>query len=455
MDKTKKEWLNNPVFKKLCDAVAKNNLVCLTGAGISKGLVLKNGAGAPDWHELLKNIKNMLENDLSDTEKDDLKELLSNNPSGENLIEASSILCSKNRNAFLKALSDSVDLKEGQTSLTHEYLLDLLPKGILTYNYDNAHETAIKKAKAKNKWKIILPSDELSIVDELKSNLKKPFLFKMHGTIKSKKTMVLTRESYRDLFIKYPFYKAFIQQIFTNYQLLIIGFGLSDPDFEMLLQNMFSTFGSPIQDHIVIKHIKDKSSKDVTYKLRYGLNFLYIEDFSHIPEILKDCMFTPGNIVNEIINNCSSSNLSIRSKSHSDVRALSDIGKKCLTNILEENIRRNIKKESSIDYNLNFVTSEYVYTYGIIAVATKDKKYKDFLIEEVVNKSSYSEPIAHALVHLRDILDKDDLGLVTNWLNVFRNKVYKEDPVNLDPYNRIYKYCESAYYLLKAKYGIE
>ncbi len=340
----KKEWLNNPVFKKLCDAVAENNLVCLTGAGISKGLVLKNGERAPDWQELLENIKSAVGNDFSDTEKDDLNIILSNNPSGENLIEASSILCSKNRKVFLKALSDAVDLKEGQTSLTHKRLLDLLPKGILTYNYDNAHETAIKKAKANNKWKIILPSDEHSIVEELKSNLNKPFLFKMHGSIKSKRTMVLTRESYRDLFIKYPFYKAFIQQIFTNYQLLIIGFGLSDPDFEMLLQNTFSTFGSPIQDHIVIKHIKDKSSEDVIYKRRYGLNFLYIEDFSHIPEILKDCLFTPGSIVNEIIDNCINSCLSVRRKSHSDVRALSDIGKKCLANILEKKIRLNIKK---------------------------------------------------------------------------------------------------------------
>lgn len=96
-----------------------------------------------------------------------------------------------------------------------------------------------------------------------------------------------------------------------------------------------------------------------------------------------------------------------------------------------------------------------MYIYGVIAVSTNDKKYKDFLIKEVVNKSSYSEPIAHALVHLRDILEKDDLALVTHWLNTFKSKKYKEDPANPDPCNRVYKYCESAYYLLKATYGID
>ena len=46
--------------------------------------------------------------------------------------------------------------------------------------------------------------------------------------------------------------------------------------------------------------------------------------------------------------------------------------------------------------------SEYVYTYGIIAHTTREINYKMFLIDEVINKSIYSEPVAHALVHLRD-----------------------------------------------------
>lgn len=89
----------------------------------------------------------------------------------------------------------------------------------------------------------------------------------MHGTAEDIESMVLTRESYRNLLNKYPYYKAFIQHVFTNYQLLIIGFGMSDPDFDSLLQNIFSVFGSPIQEHIVIKHKNEKTSKDTLYKL--------------------------------------------------------------------------------------------------------------------------------------------------------------------------------------------
>lgn len=455
MDKSKKPWLSNENFIKLCDIVARNKLVCFTGAGISKGLKLKNDNDAPDWKGLLINIKNSLEARLSDMEKEDLAKLLGDEATGEHLIEAATILHRKDESLFLDTLVDSVDLKPDETSQTHMQLLNLSPRGILTYNYDIAHENAIQKADCGDKWERILPSGNAAVIEALKNDLHKQFLFKMHGSVDDKESMVLTRESYRDLLVKYPYYKFFIQQILTNYQLLIIGFGFSDPDFEMLLQDLFSTFGSPIQEHIVIRHIDDRSSKDVIYRLRYGLHYLYVEDFSDIPEILKDCMHTPGNIIKNILSECVSPELSVRSESHRKVRKLSDSGKKCLANILEDLIKNNIKAEHLADYNDNTITSEYVYTYGVLACSSHSGAYKEFLINEVVNKSIYSEPIAHALVHLRDILEENDIELVERWLQDLPNKKYKVDLKNPDSNNRVLKYCESIYYLLKAKYRID
>lgn len=453
MDKNKK-WLNDPVFIKLCDIVAKNNLVCLTGAGVSKGLKLKNDNPAPDWKDLLLAIQNSVKSKLEIDEKKDLKELLSSDATGEQLIEAASILCKANEKKFMKALASSVDLKENETSETHKALLKLQPKGILTYNYDEAHENAIKLDSKIDLWNILLPSDDKNIIKLLQNNLNETFLLKMHGTIQDKQSMILTRESYRDLFVKYPFYKSFVQQIFTNYNLLIIGFGFSDPDFEMLLQNIFSTFGSPIQEHIVIRHISQKTQEDIIYKRRYGLNFLYVDDFYDIPEILYDSMKVPGNILKDILEKCIDEDLTVRSETHSLIRSLSTIGKNCLANMLENIIKDIILLENDDNYSLNRENSEYVYTYGVIAVATKNKKYLDFLINEVIEKSIYSEPVAHALVHVRDLVGKEELEIVENWLTVFKDKKFKYDPKHPDPYNRVYKYCEVAYYLLKAKYQI-
>ncbi len=450
--KTQKYWHDNDVFKMLCDFVASDNFVCLTGSGISRGLKLKNNKATPDWNELLVNLKNSIEESSNNTEElKNLNELLKpKGAPGENLIEAASILHRLNKKDFLDALVASVDLCENETSETHKKIQALHPKGILTYNYDVAHENAIGKD---NNWEIILPNSNEKIINILKNKLNKQFLFKMHGSVDEKTSMVLTRESYRDLFVKYPFYKAFIQQIFTNYHLMIVGFRMSDPDFEMLLQNVFSTFGSPIQEHIVIKHISEKNDKDIVYKLRYGLHFLYINNFPDIPEILSDCIHTPGPNLNKLLQDCLSSDLQTRGKAHCEVRDLSIAGKNCLAHVLEHKIKDNVYKENADNYKLNTETSELVYTYGVIASVTKQKCYKDFIINEVIEKSNYSEPIAHALVHLRDILDKEDISKVKMWMERFKNPTFIQDQENPDPDNRVYNYCKSIYYLLNAKYG--
>ena len=447
-------WKNDRVFEMLCDFVAEGHLVCLTGSGISRGLKLKNEKVSPDWNELLRELTQAqtIKDKLTEQQQKNLIDLLVDNAPGENLIEASSILFQADKDAFLDTLSSSVDLKEGETSQIHQKLLDLHPKGILTYNYDVAHENAIKANNAEDKWCTVIPEDNDKIVEILKNKFEKNFLFKMHGSVKEKLSMVLTRESYRNLFIKYPYYKAFVQQIFTNYHLLIVGFRMSDPDFDMLLQNVFSTFGSPVQEHIVIKHINEKSPKDIVYTLRYGLNFLYIDDFSDIPDILQASTKTQGTIIKNILRNCVDTEISVRGKTHAEVRALSTAGKKCLAGVLENIIKKNIALEDTEGYNLNTETSEYVYTYGVLAVSTKEKHQKDFLIHEVMEKSKFSEPIAHALVHLRDILSLSDLEKVEEWKSKFKNPLFNTDRKNLDENNRVYKYCEAIYYLLLAKH---
>lgn len=452
-------WLYDNNFRKLCDIVASNKLICLTGSGISTTLKLRNGNPAPDWKQLLKNIKQteLRKKKLKNVRKqDDLEMLLSKDAEGEQLIEAASILYNADKRTFNKAFAESVRLKRGETSEVHRRLLNLEPRGILTYNYDAAHENAIREyhdgKKCNKTWPLILPSDNAKINNLLKQNFQDPFLFKMHGTVGDIQSMVLTRESYRDLFNKYPYYKAFMQHIFTNYQLLIIGFGLSDPDFESLLQNVFSTFGSPIQEHIVIKHINHKSSKDTLYRLRYGLNFLYVTNFEDIPKIINDCTKKTGKTLQQILKKCISDDRTIRSEAHNTVRGLSNIGKSCLASILEKKILKNMSQESRDDYQLNTQTSEYVYTYGVIASSTKQKEYKDFLINNVVEKSCYSEPVAHALFNLRDSLDESDIDTAKRWITTFKTKTFKEDPKNTDPHNRVLKYAESVYYYLCAKY---
>jgi len=454
-------YYKNRSFIQLCDLVANNNLICLTGSGVSKRLRNKAGDELPSWFELLTKIKMAIEKSctasFSATEKADLKKLIRKKASGDELIEASSILHEKDKDTFRSVLKDSVDLKEKSFSATHMELLSLCPRGIITYNYDVGHENALDAINKLGEWEIILPDDKEKMIELIRSGLKKPFLLKAHGSVEKDESMVLTGTFYRELFNRYPHYKAFMQNVFTNYNLLIVGFGLSDPDFDSLLQNLFSVYGSPIQEHVVIRHKKERTPKDTLFRLRYGLNFLYVDEFDDIPILLHECTRHPGDKLNQILEQCISADIDVRDKAHEEVRKLSEVGNACLASILEERILQNIAEETTAGYSENTENSELVYTYGVTASSTKQKRYKQFLIDEVIGKSSFSEPIAHALVHLRDIMDhKTDIPLIEKWLRRFEKQdIFIEDKNNPDPDNRVYKYCDALLSVLKAKAASE
>ncbi|MDE5590139.1 MAG: SIR2 family protein, partial [Acetatifactor sp.] len=316
----KRYWAGNEVFDTLCEVVMQNRLICLTGAGISKNLKLEDGTDAPDWRGLLSKLSGDLKEKLDNEQKKDIDELLSDKAKGEELIEAATILKKADKDLFNKYFVKSVKLENGVCSDTHKQLLKLCPNGIITYNYDEAHENAMEAMGQKNDWTVLTPYDEDKIKEIILNRFEHKFLLKAHGTVDEQDNMVLTRDSYRDLFVKYPAYKAFLQNLLTNYQLLIVGFGFSDPDFELLIKNIFSAYGSPIQKHIVIKHEHHKSSMDTFYKLRYGMNYLYVKDYNDIPIILEDCISSGGKYMDNVIDICLSKEIEKRSKVHKDIR---------------------------------------------------------------------------------------------------------------------------------------
>lgn len=448
-DLDEKYWADNEVFNTLCEVVMQNRLICLTGAGISNGLELKDGTKAPDWKELLVRLTERLDDKLNDEQKKDIKELLTDKPIGEELIEAATILKKADKGEFNTAFVNSVRLKEGVYNDIHKQLLKLCPNGIITYNYDEAHENAMNIMK--ENWSILTPYDEQQINNIILNRFEDKFLLKAHGTVNKEDSMVLTRDAYRDLFVKCPAYKAFLQNLFTNYQSLIVGFGFSDPDFELLIKDIFSSYGSPIQKHIVIKHEQDKSSIDTLYKLRYGMRYLYVKNYDDIPKMLDDCISSGGTYMDNIVKRCVSKELEERSKVHKEIRSMSLVGKKCLASKLMTQIKKIVEMEKKPGYDKSTELSELVYSFGILLDV--DSEYKNFLIENVIEKSMDSEPVAHALVTISSHLVMDDIKKIDKWKKRIEENPFRMDDNNPDPHNRTSIYCKYLKAYVEAKYA--
>ncbi|MDO5327874.1 MAG: SIR2 family protein [Clostridia bacterium] len=474
------DWREDPVFWDLCDMVAKGNMICLTGAGISKELKNVYGEQLPDWYTLVSRIyKTMKDNpsihfsdedekiisdlldehgndelqefsdlmkSLSDgnssslSERDrsliktvlDRKMLPTKQPcSGDELVTASSKLRKIDHKLFDEILSKLVTTAGQKTTETHKAITKLNPKGIMTYNYDTAHEEAWKQEKVK--YDMVIPSSKNEICNLLRNGFHNhPFILKAHGSTDKKGSLVLTSESYSELFTKYSYYKPLVQDILMNHQLLIIGFGMTDPDFDRMIQDLFTAFGSPIQTHIVITHENNKSKKDILYQEKYGFRYLYVKDFSHIPQILKECTELPGPYVKQILKEIVSGGedekgVEFRAAAHEKLKKLNNVAKEIVARELKEEIKK-APLQNSDEYKL-LKLDEKVYSFGFLLDESidKDGSRKEFLIKEVIEKNHDPKVVCHALYQIVKYLKKNDLPRIKRWRECFEKETYFTD----------------------------
>jgi hypothetical protein len=186
---------------------------------------------------------------------------------------------------FDRLIEDATTPEDGQTTETHRALLDLQPRGIVTWNYDDAHENSLQERG--QCWKVLDPWNE-SLLVAIRSGLREPFLLKAHGSVGNRTlsgedltpyhSVVLSSESYRDIAVRQPAYRGFMQHIFTNFNLLIVGFGMADPDFDLLLGQVFGQYGFSIQTHVLIRVASEQEEtkgQEVRLRRDHGIRTLY------------------------------------------------------------------------------------------------------------------------------------------------------------------------------------
>jgi hypothetical protein len=443
--KSKRYWFNDEAFSRLCDIVASDKLVCLTGAGISSPLrhINDREKGLPQWGELLNTLRNEFSDTLAKNDKMDVRRLLHKKASSDELIQAATILSRGREEGFDKRIREAVTHEPEATTRTHEALLKIYPRGILTFNYDLAHENAIERRRPKEKWETFLPWHEEPFRQALEEGIPRPFLLKAHGSLDSPAPLVLTFQSYRNLLEKCPVYRAFVHNLLINFNFLIVGFGLSDPDFDQFIEELSFQMGAPLRTHVVIRHQKVKK-QEVLLRQRYGIHTLYVKEFDDIPLVITDAIHTTGPVLNKTIEKCLATGkegYDARVEGHEELKRLGRAGKIHASNVL----RARIKTTKD---NLS-VFSELAYSLG--KLDPKEESTNQALCK-IVEESDYVEPVAHALLALQGALKVKDLDWLAGQLERVKRGRLKFDNVEPDPDNRLPIYLEFLIHYVRAKH---
>ncbi len=388
--KIKNTDFKSKTFPLLCDIIASDNLMVVSGAGVSTGIKQRGtGKFLPNWPTLIERLHLEFKSALSKNENREITEiLLEKEIPSKTLIEIAARLRQINSKIFDDKLRKQVTPEKNMFSETHKVICDLYPRGILTFNYDDCHENAMKDYGIT--IDPLLPSDDEEFVKLLKSGIKSQFLLKAHGCInRSDKELVLDSSSYRNVLAKQPAYRAFVQNLLTNFDCLFIGFGLSDPDFDLFVDVIAASYGSPIRTHVAIRHISEKSSDEYYLKSKYGIHILHVSEFNLIPNVLKRATKTAGPILAKIIEQSISSEMKERILAHRKFSSLGQMGRSCASSALVKYLKHE-KDE--------FKISEIAYALGVL-----DSKSNKKILMDIVSNFTYktSAPAARALTVLR------------------------------------------------------
>lgn len=249
---------------KLQESIEQSKLVIFAGAGLSSKFNL------PSWKQLVVDVINEIDN----PNYKNYIPLLEMGEEGMSPIEVLNKL-KKEHQSIRKYIKTKFQVNSNDYSL-HKKLLELTG-AIITTNFDNAFELA-----SENKIVPAIYTSAYNISQVEKSS--EPYIFKLHGSFSEPDNCILFTEDYEKLYNDEK--KAAVEKlksIFINKTILFLGFSFSDPDINLIFDNLDKAFGNFNKHYI----LTTESDRFVKYKF---LETIQISNHNEIDILISDCL---------------------------------------------------------------------------------------------------------------------------------------------------------------------
>lgn len=261
------------------EKVLNNEAALFIGAGVSRS------AGFVDWKGLLSDIAEDLNLDIS--KEHDLLALAQYHVNSHTV-----------RGEINQQL---IDAFIGDVNLTpvHDIISRLPIDTVWTTNYDRLIEKSYESAGRNVEVKLTIEN----LAQARKG--RDVTVYKMHGCVSQPHDAVLTKQDYEVYDVKRRLFTDSLKGDFVEKTLLFIGFSFTDPNVERILSKVREQLGQNQRTHYWITRrpstINDQnntSSEEIEYNRikselqsedlkRYGIQTVWVDDFSHIPVLLR------------------------------------------------------------------------------------------------------------------------------------------------------------------------
>ncbi|MDD3927480.1 MAG: SIR2 family protein [bacterium] len=238
-----------------------NRIIPFVGAGVSRAVLNKDTGKPlfPNWHELLLHAAERLASEGKDKYADAVKALLELNNPEEYLGIAERAHKGLGPAVWYEFLKEEFDCpceKADKDSLKlAEVVWQLGSKLVITTNYDHVLRWACPWNGDLKEWDIAAPAEQ---ADALRSEVRMPTLWHLHGHIDNKTEIILTPSSYDRLYaskssaVKYSSALEMLRHLLETHTFLFIGFSLDDGCFAMQLKEINRIFEGATGPHYIL-----------------------------------------------------------------------------------------------------------------------------------------------------------------------------------------------------------
>lgn len=242
MDNTTLSYLVN-----LHEASKQGRLVVFVGAGVSAN------SGVPTWGELISALKKELPDNLKPV-TDDLK-------------IAQIYKDTRGYKDYLQKVKTI--LKDGRVASNnlHEAILQLNPAHIITTNYDDLLEQAIRSEY--KQYDVVSQDEDLPYYRYPQK------LVKMHGDFKIG-NIVLSEEDYYNYSRNFPLIKAFVSSLFATNIVLFVGFSFDDLNLKIILNDLKNILDKNMQRVYLLTSNDNLDYETRLYYEQKGVNVVNI-----------------------------------------------------------------------------------------------------------------------------------------------------------------------------------
>jgi len=258
------QWPNN-----LVEEIAYRRVVLFLGAGVSALATNDLGEHPKTWGAFLSDAIALLDH-ASPAEFDFINSMIAK----ENyLLALQSIQDKCDPGRYRHYLEKIFRRPNFKPSESHQKIKELDCKVVVTTNFDKIYDNLCNE----HGYSVSTYMTPRMIISNLKTT--NNLIIKAHGSIDDIDNMVFTQSQYYQARTKYPNFYDVLRSLFLTNTVLFLGYSLSDPDINLVLETLTSvnTLGCP--HYAVVKKGVPKELKDYWLKsfniacLEYGPNF--------------------------------------------------------------------------------------------------------------------------------------------------------------------------------------